>query len=366
MRVRFHLDLRSAIADGRFDPARDTVGVRGATSPLGWDRTLAAVPWPGRPGWYRVEVVIAAVAAQPLAHKFKIERPGAAPDAGWETGRNRAVAVSATETVVERAFGDDPGSPPPRRTGRIERIAPMPSAFVAPREVQVWLPPDYRESHVARYPVLVMHDGQNLFDHVAAGAEWQVDEAAEIGVREGTLAPFLVVAVASTATRTLDYTPVRMRRDGREQGGGAAAYGRYLVEELLPMIDARYATRPGPEHRAVGGSSFGGLVTLWLLLHHRAHFGSGLVVSPSVWWGDEHILGAVAQHARGPAPRIWLDIGEDEGWWNAVRPVRRLREVLAAAGWPASAYLESPGAGHDEAAWARRVPAMLRFLYGRG
>jgi enterochelin esterase-like enzyme len=242
----------------------------------------------------------------------------------------------------------------------------MPSAFVTPREVQVWLPPGYGESPSARFPVLVMHDGQNLFDHVAAGAEWQVDEAAETGVRDGTLAPFIVVAVASTGTRTLDYTPVPMQREGREQGGGAAAYGRYVVEELLPLIDARYATRVGPEHRAVGGSSFGGLVTLWLLLHHRAQFGAGLVVSPSVWWGDEHILGAVARHARGPGPRIWLDIGEDEGWWHAVRPVRRLREALAAAGWPASAYVEAPGDGHDEAAWARRVPAMLRFLYGRG
>lgn len=366
VRVRFHLDLRAAIADGRFDPARDTVGVRGAVSPLVWNRTLAAAPWPGRQGWYRAELVLAANPAQPLAHKFKIDRPGAAPDDGWETGRNRAVAVIAPETVVERAFGDDPGAPPPRRTGRIERIAPMPSAFVTPREVQVWLPPGYSESPSARYPVLVMHDGQNLFDHVAAGAEWQVDEAAEAGVRDGTLAPFIVVAVASTGTRTLDYTPAAMQVDGREHGGGAAAYGRYLVEELLPLIDARYATRAGPEHRAVGGSSFGGLVTMWLLLHHRAHFGAGLVVSPSVWWGNEYILGAVARHARGPAPRIWLDIGEDEGWWHAVRPVRRLRDALAAAGWPAAAYVEAPGDGHDEAAWARRVPAMLRLLYGRG
>ena len=212
VRVRFHLDLRAAITDGRFDPARDTVGVRGAIAPLGWDRTLAATPWPGRPGWYRAEVVLAAAAAQPLAHKFKIDRPGAAPDDGWETGRNRAAAVSGPETVVERAFGDDPGAPAPRRTGRIERIAPMPSAYVTPREIQVWLPPGYGESPSARYPVLVMHDGQNLFDHIAAGAEWQVDEAAEAGVRDGTLAPVIVVAVASTSTRTLDYTPVPIRR----------------------------------------------------------------------------------------------------------------------------------------------------------
>ena len=220
VRVRFHLDLRAAITDGRFDPARDTVGVRGAIAPLGWDRTLAPTPWPGRPGWYRAEVVLAAAAAQPLAHKFKIDRPGAAPDDGWETGRNRAAAVSGPETVVERAFGDDPGAPAPRRTGRIERIAPMPSAYVTPREIQVWLPPGYGESPSARYPVLVMHDGQNLFDHIAAGAEWQVDEAAEAGVRDGTLAPFIVSPWPA---------PARARSTTRQCRYGARAPSRVVA-----------------------------------------------------------------------------------------------------------------------------------------
>jgi predicted alpha/beta superfamily hydrolase len=365
VRLRFQLDLRAAIADGRFDPARDRVGERGAVAPLAWHRTLAAAPWPGRPGWYVAEAVLAAAPAQPVAHKFKIDRPGAAPDDGWEPGRNRAAMVTTPETVVERAFGDAPGAPPPQRSGRIERIAPRPSAFVTPREVQVWLPPGYGAEPALRHPVLLMHDGQNLFDHLAAGAEWQLDEAAEAGVRSGTLAPFIIVAVASTGTRMHDYTPVPMQLDGREQGGGAAAYGRYLVEELLPLIDARYATHTDAAQRAVGGSSLGGLVSLWLLLHRRAHFGAGLVVSPSVWWGGGHILGEVDRRARGPAPRIWLDIGQAEGA-GAVRDVRRLRDALATAGWPAAVYQEAPGDGHDEAAWARRVPAMLRFLHGRG
>jgi enterochelin esterase-like enzyme len=268
--------------------------------------------------------------------------------------------------AVSRAYGSNPGAPPPVRTGTLERIAPRPSAFVTPREVQVWLPPGYGRDPTQRHPVLYLHDGQNLFDHEAAGAEWQFDEAAQRGVAGGELAPMILVGVASTATRTLDYTPTAVSRGAAVEGGGAAAYGRYLTEELMPLIDARYATRGGPGHTALGGSSFGGLVTMWLLLQHPQRFGAGLVVSPSVWWDHEVILREVRRASgsvAGPAPRIWLDIGTGEGA-QAVQGARALRDALAARGWPAQ-YLEAAGEGHDEAAWARRVPAMLRFLYGR-
>jgi predicted alpha/beta superfamily hydrolase len=358
------IDLRAEMAAGRFDPMRDSVGLRGAVPPLSWQRTLPAAAVPGSPGWYELSLRLDSAPAQPVAYKFKIDRPDAAPDDGWENGRNRVFVVGATPVRIERAFGTDPGAPPPQRTGTIERIAPRPSGFVAPREVQVWLPPGYGSDTARRYPVLYLHDGQNVFDHEAAGAEWQVDEAAERGVKGGELAPMIIVAVASTGARVLDYTPSAVSLGGRQQGGGAALYARYLAEELKPLIDTRYATRPGREHTAVGGSSLGGLVSMWLLLHHAGTFGAGLVVSPSVWWGGGAILREVAAFARGPAPRIWLDMGGREGG-PAVQGARDLRDALVQRGWPAQ-YTEAPGEGHDEAAWARRVPAMLRFLYPVG
>lgn len=221
--VDVHIDMRDEIAAGRFDPARNGVGLRGAVRPLSWGQTLPA---------------------QPLAYKFKIDRPGR-PDDGWEPGRNRAICVTTAALRVERAFGTDPGAPPPVRTGHIERIAPQGSRFVSPREVQVWLPPGYADEPARRYPVLLLHDGQNLFDHLDAGAEWQVDEAAERGVRSGELAPMIIVGVASNGDRTLDCTPVPMPLEGRTQGGGAARYARYLVEELQPLLHRRYRTRRG-------------------------------------------------------------------------------------------------------------------------
>ena len=376
--VEFVIDLRAEIAAGRFDPARDSVGVRGAVPPLSWQQTLTASAVPGAPGWYRLQLQMeaAAAAGQPVAHKFKIERPGR-PDAGWEDGRNRSWLLDTAATDpqrpqrVQRLFGADPDAPPPQRTGRIDRLLLPLSVHVGPREVQVWLPPGYGDDPQRRYPVLYLHDGQNVFDAQAAGAEWQADEAAQRGVLAGELQPMIVVAVASTDTRAHDYTPWPRNKTLHDWlmpgttagGGGGPAYGRYLVQELKPAIDARYRTLSGREGTAVGGSSLGGLVTMWLLLEHGATFGAGLVVSPSVWWADEAIVRAVKQApADLPAPRIWLDMGSAEGP-RAVPAVRRLRDALVARGWLPHFELVEGGA-HTETAWAQRFPAMLKFLYG--
>ena len=96
------------------------------------------------------------------------------------------------------------------RTGQIERIAPMPSAFVAPREVQVWLPPGYEAqttSPARSYRVLYLHDGQNLFDTSAVGTEWSVDETAQRLMLAGEIEPMIIVAVSNTADRISEYTP---------------------------------------------------------------------------------------------------------------------------------------------------------------
>lgn len=362
------IDLRAEVAAGRFDPLRDAVGVRGGGAPLSWQRSVPAraeaAPDAGTGRW-RVRLQFDAVpdAGRAVAYKFKIDRPGH-PDDGWEPGPNRSLALRPGASTVTRVFGSQPGAAAPQRSGHIERIAPQPSAFVSPREVQVWLPPGYASETARRYPVLYLHDGQNVFDARAAGAEWQVDETAQRLVVQGVVAPFIVVAVASHGGRLRDYTPVPGTAGALAgQGGGAAAYGRYLVRELKPLIDNRYRTLPGREATAVGGSSLGGLVSVWLLLQHGDVFGAGLVVSPAVWWAGEAIVALLAAAPPAtPVPRIWLDVGADEGA-GQLEAVRRLRDALQARGW-APTYLEQPGAGHDEAAWAARVGPMLRFLHG--
>ncbi|MBL8276404.1 MAG: alpha/beta hydrolase [Pelomonas sp.] len=372
----FNIDLRDEIAAGRFAPERDRLGLRGGAAPLSWDRPLLATP-AGDPGRYTLRLTLPddATGGQPLAYKFRIERgAGQEGDDGWEPGRNHAVLLSGGEVRVARAFGVPAGEVPASRTGRIERLGVVPSAHVQPRDVQVWLPPGYERDTDQRYPVLYLHDGQNVFDAQAAGAEWRVDEAAEQGVSSGRLRPFIVVAVASTPSRTLDYTPSPMlvpaERLGRpapeRQGGGVAAYARFLVEELKPAIDARFRTRPGVADTAVGGSSFGGLASLWLALHRPETFGAALVVSPSVWWDDRFVLRDAAAATPKPRPRLWVDMGAQEGE-QAVTLARELAQRLGQRGWTPEnlRFTEDTRGSHDEASWARRVPAMLEFLYGQ-
>ena len=365
--------MRGEIAAGRFNPQRDAVGVRGGWPPLSWLASVSAGDFAGS-GVYETVLRFATLPpAGELAYKFKVDvgpGRGTAED-GWEAGRNRRVVLRDGAQALARVFGTDPDAPPPRRTGRIDVIAPRPSAFVAPREVQVWLPPGYAEARagtpVRRYPVLYLHDGQNIFDARAAGAEWGVDETAQRLVEAGAVAPFIVVAVSHAGDRTLDYTPAPGRRMAGDapHGGGAPAYARYLVEELKPLIDARYATRRGAADTAVGGSSLGGLVSMWLALRHPQVFGAALVVSPAVWWADAVIVKDVrATPLPQPAPRLWVDIGTGEGD-AVVAAARALRDALTERGWPMR-YTEAAGAAHDEAAWAGRVEPMLRFLFAAG
>jgi predicted alpha/beta superfamily hydrolase len=377
--VEFTIDLRDEIAAGRFAPLRQAIGVRGAVAPLSWERSLLARPG-NEPGVFFLRLRFDRLPAQPVPYKFKVETARserlddqglpvetAASEGGWESGPNRTFGpLQAGQLLrVSRAFGSQPDAPPPLRSGHIERIPAQPSRFVSGREVQVWLPPAYGQRPEERWPVLYLHDGQNVFDAVAAGAEWQFDEVAQRLTLAGSIRPPIIVAVASNQDRLADYTPWPRTHQGQLQGGHAAAYGRYLVEELKPMIDQRYRTRPGRVETAVGGSSMGGLVSLWLLLEHAATFGAGLVVSPSMWWAPaafEAQLRTVQLPFELPPPRVWVCAGGREGV-QMVQGARRLREALQQRGW-APGGVEQPDGGHDEASWAARVEPMLRFLYG--
>ena len=373
--VPIDIDMSAEIAAGRFDPSRDAVGVRGSRAPLSWGSSLMAQPT-GQ-GHYALVVHFdrAPFGGQPVQYKFRIERPGQGADAGWEAGRNGGLQLDAARPAVARVF-DQPSPPiPPRRTGRIERLGVVPSRFVAPRAVQVWLPPSYAGDPKRRYPVLYLHDGQNVFDDEAAGAEWQADETAQRLAQAHRIDAPIIVAIDSGADRFEEYTPTRVTvgadrsGTGRDEskGGGAPAYARFLIEELKPLIDRRYRTRPDAASTTVGGSSLGGLVSLWMAVHHPRTFGAALVVSPSVWWDDEFARRDVLALApRGARPRVWLDIGAGEGA-EAVPAVRRLRDALLDRGWTAAtlSYREDPDGSHDEASWASRFEGMLLFVYAR-
>jgi predicted alpha/beta superfamily hydrolase len=236
-------------------------------------------------------------------------------------------------------------------------------------DLLVYLPPGYEAEGERRFPVLYMQDGQNLFDPKTSfipGNYWRMGETADALVQAGAMDPLIIVGIYNSGVKRMDeYTPVEDKRLG---GGHADTYGRMLVEELKPFIDAQYRTLPGAENCAMGGSSLGGLVTLYLGLRYPAVFSRLAVMSPSVWWRNRTILKTVSALREKPRLRIWLDIGTKEAT-RAVPDARALRDGLIQKGWQLGAdlaYFEAEGAGHTESAWAERAGPMLQFLFPAG
>ncbi len=275
-------------------------------------------------------------------------------------------AGDMTAPVTVARWGEPSKGPAMKRglTGIIRYHRGMSSKnLTRTRDIIVYLPPDYFDSPERRYPVLYMHDGQNLMDATTANSgEWQVDETAEQLIQAGSVEPVIIVGISNTPDRIAEYTQVA---DSRYPGSGNAdAYGRFLVEELKPMIDARYRTRPGPEDTGLAGSSLGGLVSLYLGLKYPGTFTRLGVISPSVWWAEEDIVKKVDELTTRPPLRLWVDMGTNEDK-DAISQAQRLRAALVREGWgPADLkYVEVEGAGHNEGAWSARFGDVLRFLF---
>lgn len=231
-------------------------------------------------------------------------------------------------------------------------------------DVIVYLPPGYDADASRRHPVLYMQDGQNLFDDATsyAGA-WHLGETADALAWRGAIEPPIIVGIYNAGAYRIDeYTPTRDA--ARRAGGKALQYGRMLVDELKPFIDDTYRTRPDAPHTGLGGSSLGGLLSLYLGLLNPSVFGLLGVLSPSVWWDNRFIVRRVRALATKPPTRIWLSIGTAEGP-GALDAARRVRDVLVVKGWREGrdlAYTEAAGAPHHEIAWAAQMDPMLRFL----
>lgn len=236
------------------------------------------------------------------------------------------------------------------------------------RDVIVYLPPDYNSAHERRYPVLYLHDGQNLFDAATAfaGNEWGLDELAEDLIQNRLIQPLIIVGIYNAGEeRISEYTHVK---DRRGRGGRARSYAKALIGDLKPFIDSEYRTLTDSANTGLGGSSLGGLATLYLGMRYPNVFGKLIVMSPSVWWANRSILREIKRVAKKSDQKIWLDIGTSEGPnpESTVKNVQDLRDALLAKGWELGedlAFFEHHGARHDEKAWGHRMRDALQFLF---
>jgi predicted alpha/beta superfamily hydrolase len=242
------------------------------------------------------------------------------------------------------------------------------------RAVTVHLPPGYGRAPAERYPVLYLHDGQNVFDdeRAAFGVAWRAGETADRLAREGRLRPVILVGIASTPARHDEYA--WHVDSARGEGGRGELYARFVLEELKPFIDREYRTLPGRAHTGVAGSSLGGLASLTMAMRFAERFSRCGVLSPALWWARGRVLAEVEEGdgAWMRRVRFWLCMGTREGQRRGhvtphIARARRLAAAFDAAGllpgrdyW----YTEVAGGEHNEAAWAGRFDKVLLYLFG--
>lgn len=242
------------------------------------------------------------------------------------------------------------------------------------RDLYVWLPPGYADDTAQRFPVLYMHDGQNLFDEGISGfGTWNVDnvltELADEGIH------VIVVGIPNIPERRgNEYSPYAY-----EWGDGVADdYLDFVVHTVKPMIDGDFRTKPQPVNTGLMGSSLGGLVSLYGGFSKEA-FGKIGALSP-FWIPFADKISDLVRTAPRHNLKIYLDVGTNEGGNMNTRgtdvatfsqlyvdSVREMRNILTAKGYDSETmlhYVEAEGAVHHESAWHARLPGALRFLFG--
>jgi len=229
------------------------------------------------------------------------------------------------------------------------------------RDITVALPPSYDTSDRA-YPLIVMHDGQNLFDpDTSFAGSWGMIGVLRDLAPEGVEA--VVVGVANTGPfRRYEYSPFR---DPKHGGGDGDRYLSFIIDEVIPQVESAFRVEATPSRRYIAGSSMGGLVSLYAFWKYPGIFAGAAALSPSVWFANEAIIDFVkATHL--PPGRLWLDTGTGEGELM-LESVRRLRDAIEESGLtpgPRFEYVEDEGAGHNEEQWGKRMRAALPFLVG--
>ena len=257
--------------------------------------------------------------------------------------------------------------------GRIETMFIESGDEAVPsREIRVWLPPGYEKGE-ARYPVIYFHDGQNVFRPGGPFGCWFAEDAAAEEMKAGRMREAIMVAIPNNEAdmgkaRVTEYQPPSdvNPRDPSRGKGICDRYARFLLGRVKPAVDAKYRTLPDRENTAVAGASMGGLVSLWVGLNTDA-FGAVGVFSPA-FWTSPNFTKSVMEGSKKDGLRMYMDMGTEEkgnlsgDYWKDALAVR---DALLKQGYvEGQAFLWNPGEGdeHNEKAWAKRLPAALRFL----
>ena len=230
------------------------------------------------------------------------------------------------------------------------------------RRVWVYFPPDYDADTTKRYPVFYLHDGQNLFDKSTSfSGEWAVDESLNKSFSAGDKGCIVVGIDNGGANRLNEYSPWRNAQYG---GGEGAAYVNFIVNTLKPYIDATYRTKKDRINTAIGGSSMGGLISMYALMEHQAVFSKAMIFSPAFWFALDSCLNhPLIQRKQFPL-KIYFTAGTTEST-NMIPDINKMEKMLIGIGLTAKEYNIVPKTDgqHAEWFWAREFPSAYKWLF---
>lgn len=293
--------------------------------------------------------------------------------------------VTALALPLVACGSSSPASPPdagpagttpiPGWEGRLVQFRlDSPVQGIAGRAVTVLLPPGYGDPAAAstRYPALYLHDGNNCLDRDPFGhGGWQVHLTATDLASRGLMAPTLVVMVANTSARAEEYNPGA----GTAPGPTAEGYLDFLERAVIPFVEQRYRVQTGAANRGIGGSSFGGIISLYAGFTRPTVYGVVMAMSTAP---ETYDVKARIETTTGKTPlRVYLDSGTIDPFGpngsNLVNDFQdytiAMRDLLVSRGWVLGQDLDytlGVGDTHDEGAWRRRLPGALQFLFPPG
>ncbi|MFD2720041.1 alpha/beta hydrolase-fold protein [Hymenobacter monticola] len=292
---------------------------------------------------------------------------------------NRKADLASAREVHHRvlAWADQRGAASkPRPHTATPQVHTLATAFTMPqlghqRRVLVYLPADYAKQPARRYPVLYLHDGQNVFDEATSyGGEWGVDETLDQLRQTGQDATGSIVVAIDNGNefRSDEYIPwvstADEIKDQPHRGGQGGAYVDFLAQTLKPYVDAHYRTRPDVAHTGIAGSSLGGLISVYAALKYPKVFGQVGVFSPAFWVCNDSLKAYAKTHRAAPTARFYFVCGPKES--ETMLPLMaQWRDELRAEGVPAANIsFRAPADGqHREWFWRREFPAAYRFLF---
>ncbi len=246
-------------------------------------------------------------------------------------------------------------------TGTVEYIRNFESEGLEPRDIIIWLPPSYDSVIHKCYPVLYMHDGQNIMDPATSSfnVDWQLDETADSLIKADAINEIIIVGIYNTFNRRSEYSP----------NDTGYRYMDFIAHELKPFVDKNYRTKPEPEFTAVGGSSMGGLISFMLAWEYPDIFSKAACLSPAFIYNELNYVKTVNSYIGPKKPILfYIDNGGIDLEERLQPGIDEMIKVLDEKGYKIDEdyfWYKDDNAVHSESAWAQRVWRFLELFFSK-